>query len=140
MPVLQGEMDRLSVAADLKPIHKIVIRLTLVVCCLTVSRAQTPVSVLTANYDNDRTNANLQETGLTTSNVNIAGFGKIGTFPVDGAIFAQPLYASGVQITGKGTRNIVFAATMHNSVYAIDADAPQSTVPLWQVNFGPAVP
>src|SRR6266850_2697333 len=108
-------MDRLSVAADLKQIHKIVIRVTLFVCCLTLSRAQTPVSVLTANYDNDRTNANLQETILTTSNVKIASFGKIGTFPVDGAIYAQPLYAGGVQIAGKGTRNVVFAATMHNS-------------------------
>src|SRR5882762_4822719 len=107
-------MDRLSVAADLKQIHKIAIRLTLFVCCLTVSRAQTPVSVLTANYDNDRTNANLQETSLTTSNVKTASFGKIGTFPVDGAIYAQPLYAAGVQIAGKGTRNVVFAATMHN--------------------------
>jgi len=95
---------------------------------------------LTANYDNDRTNANLQETSLTTSNVKAASFGKIGTFPVDGAIFAQPLYASGVEIAGKGSRNVVFAATMHNSVYAIDADAPGSTIPLWQVNLGPSVP
>jgi uncharacterized protein (TIGR03437 family) len=95
---------------------------------------------LTANYDNARTNANLQEASLTTANVNTANFGKIGTFPVDGAIFAQPLYASGVQITGKGTSNVVFVVTMHNSVYAIDADAPQSTIPLWQVNLGPPVP
>src|SRR5882762_6338496 len=133
-------MNRLSVAAGLKQIHKIVIRLTLFVCCLTVSHAQTPVNVLTGNYNNDRTNANLQESILTTSNVNIPNFGKIGTFPVDGAIFAQPLYVNGVQIAGKGTRNVVFAVTMHNSVYAIDAEAPQSTIPLWQVNFGPAVP
>jgi uncharacterized protein (TIGR03437 family) len=133
-------MDRLSVATDLKHLRNIITRLTLFVCCLTVSGGQTPISVLTANYDNDRTNANLQETVLTTANVNKANFGKIGTFPVDGAIFAQPLYASGVQIAGKGASNVVFVVTMHNSVYAIDADAPQSTTPLWQVNLGPAVP
>jgi uncharacterized protein (TIGR03437 family) len=130
----------LSVARNLNKIDHLVIRLTLLVCCLTVSRAQVQVSVLTANYDNGRTNSNLLETTLTPSNVNSDSFGKIGTFPVDGGIFAQALYASGVQIAGKGARNVVFAVTMHNSVYAIDADAPQSTIPLWQVNLGPAVP
>src|SRR5260370_33444226 len=140
-------MDRLSVASDLNKIFNLVMRLTvllvtrltLVVCCLTVSRAQVQINVLTANYDNDRTNANLQETILTTANVNSGSFGKIGTFPVDGAIYAQPLYASRVQIAGKGACNVVFVVTMHNSVYAINADAPQSKIPLWQVKLGPAV-
>jgi hypothetical protein len=98
------------------------------------------VNVLTANYDNQRTNANLQETILNLSNVNTTSFGKIASFPADGQIHAQPLYAAGVQVPGKGTHNIVYVATMHNSVYAIDGDAPQSTVPLWHVNLGPSVP
>jgi len=106
----------------------------------TCSLAQSQVNILTGNYDNQRTNANLQETLLTTVNVNPNSFGKIGTFPVDGQIYAQPLYAAGIPITGKGTCNVVYVATMHNSVYAIDADAPQSTVALWQVNLGPSVP
>ncbi len=126
--------------SDLKQTFNICKLLTVIVCCLPVSHAQGQVSVLTSNYGNDRTNANLQERILTPSNVNTDSFGKIGTFPVDGAIYAQPLYAGGVQIAGKGIRNVVFAVTMHNSVYAIDADAPQSTIPLWQMNFGPAVP
>src|SRR5229473_4986916 len=141
-------MDRLSVDSDLNKILdtvirltvRAIIRLTLPVCCLTVSHSQAQVNVLTANYDNDRTNANPQETILTQSNVNTDSFGKIGAFPVNGAIFAQPLYASGVQIAGKGTCNVVFVVTMHNTVYAINADTPQSTIPLWQVNLGPAVP
>ena len=29
---------------------------------------------------------------------------------------------------------------MHNSVFAFNADAPQSATPLWQVNLGPTVP
>jgi uncharacterized protein (TIGR03437 family) len=71
--------------------------------------------------------------------VNSTSFGKIGAFPVDGQIYAQPLYVTGVHIEGAGVRNVVYVATMHNSVYAIDADAPQSTVPLWTVNLGPPI-
>src|SRR5215467_10072913 len=59
------------------------------------------VNVLTVNYDNSRTNSNLSETTLQPSNVNSERFGKIGAFPVDGQIYAQVLYASGVHIPGK---------------------------------------
>ena len=98
------------------------------------------MNVLTANYDLQRTNSNLQETILNQQNVNTSNFGKLGYFPVDGEIYAQPLYASGIQITGQGLHNVVYVATMHNSVYAIDADQPGSTTALWQVNLGPSVP
>ncbi|HLG97048.1 MAG TPA: IPT/TIG domain-containing protein [Bryobacteraceae bacterium] len=98
------------------------------------------VNVLTANYDNSRANANLSETILKPSNVKPASFGKIGSFPVDAQIYAQPLYAAGIQIPGKGLRNVVYVATMHNTVYALDGDAPQSVRPLWAVNLGPSVP
>src|ERR1700694_888841 len=77
------------------------------------------VNVLTSNYDNSRTNSNLNETVLNPANVTASTFGKIGSFPVDGQIFAQPLYATGIQIPGLGVRNVVYAVTMHNSVYAI---------------------
>lgn len=96
------------------------------------------VNVLTVNYDNRRTNANLRETTLNTSNVNSRQFGKLFALPVEGAIFAQPLYWSNVSIPGKGTRNVVYVATMHNDVYAFDADLPGDS--LWHVNLGPAVP
>jgi len=102
--------------------------------------ASAQVNVLTSNYDNERTNANLHETILNQSNVNAANFGKIGYFPVDGEIYAQPLYAAGVNISGQGLHNVVYVATMHNSVYAIDADKPNSPTPLWQVNLGASVP
>jgi len=98
------------------------------------------VSVLTANYDNSRTNSNMSETLLNLSNVKPGAFGKIGAFPVDGQIYAQPLYVASVQIPGVGIRDVVYTVTMHNSVYAIDAAAPASIVPLWQVNLGPSVP
>jgi hypothetical protein len=40
--------------------------------------------VLTPNYGNERTNANLSETILTTANVNPGHFGKVGEYLVDG--------------------------------------------------------
>ena len=97
------------------------------------------VNVLTANYDNSRTNSNLNESILNLNTISTGLFGKLGYFPVDGEIYAQPLYASGVSIA-QGTHSVVYIATMHNSLYAIDADKPNSTTPLWQVNFGPSIP
>ncbi len=105
-----------------------------------VASSSAQINVLTGSYDNQRTNSNLQETILNQSNVNTANFGKIGYFPVDGEIYAQPLYASGIQIAGQGLHNVVYVATMHDSVYAIDADQPTSPTPLWKVNLGPSVP
>jgi hypothetical protein len=90
--------------------------------------------ITTSQYDNARTGANLAETTLTPKNVNAAGFGKLFTLPVDGDIYAQPLYLPGVEIPGKGKHNVVFIATEHDSVVAFDADGQPST-PLWQVSF-----
>lgn len=96
------------------------------------------VSVLNVNYDQQQTGANLQETALQPS-LNWNNFGKVGTFPVDGQVYAQPLYVPGVTIAGK-QYNVVYVVTQHNSVYAFNADAPQAPTPLWQVNLGPIVP
>lgn len=71
--------------------------------------------------DNARTGQQLKETTLTLSNVNATHFGVLYSNPLDGAVFAQPLYVSNLSIGG-GTHNVVFAATESNSVYAIDAD------------------
>src|ERR1035438_752001 len=98
------------------------------------------INVLTANYTIDRAGANLNETLLTPGNVSPTGFGKIGSFPVDGQVFGQPLYVSGLSIPGNGTHNVLYIATMHNSVYAYDADSAASPILLWQVNLGPSVP
>jgi hypothetical protein len=100
------------------------------------------VSVLTNHNDNGRTGQNLQETSLTTSNVNVSNFGKLFTRTVDGYIYAQPLYVPGLSIGGK-TRNVVYVATEHNSVYAFDADDPTASAPLWHVTpttLGTSVP
>ncbi len=91
------------------------------------------VNVYTRSYDNGRTGANLQETILTPANVNSTNFGKLYTFQTDGEIFAQPLYVSGLAIAG-GTHNVVFVASMLNTIYALDADTGAQ---LWSQNFGP---
>jgi outer membrane protein assembly factor BamB len=83
------------------------------------SRAQ--VNVTTWHNDLARTGVNTQETILTTTNVNVSQFGRLFQVQVDGQVYAQPLVLSGVEIGG-GTHNVVYVATEHDSVYALDAD------------------
>ena len=103
-----------------------------------LSHAQ--VNILTANGSNDRNNSNLQETQLSPATVTSSAFGKLGVFPVDGQVYSQPLIVSGLSIPGGGTHNVVYVSTMHNSVYAFDADAMSPVSTLWQVNLGASVP
>jgi hypothetical protein len=96
-------------------------------------RAQT-LRITTSQYDNMRTGANLSETILTPQNVNARQFGKISSLPVDGAVYAQPLYLSQVNVPGKGLLNLLFVATEHDSVYAFDTGR-NSPDPVWHVNL-----
>src|SRR5579863_9146854 len=80
------------------------------------------VSVTMERNDASRTGANLNETALTTSNVNVNQFGKLYSYAIDGSLFAQPLYVPSVVIPGQGTHNVVYVATMNDVIYALDAD------------------
>jgi hypothetical protein len=104
---------------------------------LTVNPDTTPpsgIDVITYHYDNLRTGQNVTEKTLTPANVNQTKFGKLGSFNVNGHVDAQPLYLSNVAIPSKGTKNVLYVVTEHDSVYAFDADSVNgsSSTVLWQ--------
>jgi hypothetical protein len=89
---------------------------------------------------------NAQETDLTLTNVNSTNFGKLFSQPVDGQIYAQPLYKANLMLPDGSTHNVAFVVTEHDSVYAFDIpaspDAPVGAL-LWQRSFitgGPGGP
>jgi hypothetical protein len=80
------------------------------------------VSVVTRNYNYQRTGANTSETTLTTANVNSTQFGKLFSVTVDDQVYAQILFRSNLTLTNLGvTRDVFFVATVNNTVYAFDA-------------------
>jgi hypothetical protein len=101
----------------------------------------TAVSVLTHHNDSHRSGLNLNETVLTPSALRSGRFHRLYSYLLDGQPYAQPLYVHGLDFGNGVKRNVLFTATMQNSVYAFDADHPaQAGAPLWRVNFGPAYP
>ena len=106
---------------------------------LALCPAVAQVSVWTYHNNNQRTGLNPNETILNLTNVNATTFGRLFTNAVDGDVYAQPLYVPGVAVPGRGTHNVVFIATQHNTVYAFDADTPATAGGLlWKTNLGPA--
>ena len=91
-----------------------------------------PVNVMERSYNRFRTGANTSETILTPTNVASTAnqFHKQFVMKVDGKIEGSPLYASSIQIAG-GTHNVVYVATMHNTVYAFDADSGNQLSAQW---------
>ena len=101
---------------------------------LTVSAAsaQTTPGILTRNYNNQRTGTNLLETILNPSNVTAGQFGKEYFLSVDDQVYAGVLYARSITIGGV-KHNVVYVATMNNSIFAFDADKLEPI--LWSRNF-----
>jgi len=79
------------------------------------------VDVTTYHFDIGRTGLNPNETTLTSSNVTSSKFGLLRLLAVDGSVDAQPLYLSNLTAGGL-QRNVVYAVTENDSVYAFDAD------------------
>ena len=82
-----------------------------VIFCWFTALTSLATDVVTYHYDIARTGHNLQETILTSKNVNSSSFGKLFTSSVDGIIDAQPLFLSEVSIPGQGAHNVMFAVT-----------------------------
>ena len=91
----------------------------------------TSPDVTTYHFDNARDGLNAQETVLTPANVTSATFGKVGFFPADGLVDAQPLYLAGLSLNDAAT-NVLYMATEHDSMYAMNAD---TGVQIWKVSL-----
>ena len=100
------------------------------------------VNVLTFHYDLASTGLNANENQLTPANVKVGSFGKLFATPLDGAVYAEPLVDTNVLITNgpntvsgaAGRHDVVFVATEHDSLYAIDAAVTGGSV-LWKRSF-----
>ena len=68
---------------------------------------------------------------MTTSNVNTQQFGKLFSLNVDDQVYAQPLVVANLAISG-AKHNVVFIATVNNTIYAYDGDTAKL---YWQKNF-----
>src|SRR5712664_1851074 len=95
-------------------------------------------TVLQRGYDAAVSGATLSETTLNTSNVGPSTFGLVFKLPVDDAIFAQPLYVPKVLIN-QTAHNVLYVATMSDTLYAFDADADAGGTPLWTLNLASLV-
>ncbi len=102
-------------------------------------------SVNVLSYQDGTTNSGVDssEVQLTPANVKVGSFGRLSTTGVDGQVYAEPLVMTGVTITNgpntvagaAGVHDVVFVATEHDSLYAIDAGASAGGVILWQRSF-----
>ena len=101
--------------------HRVLAALSALLCHGAVAQ----VGVFTYHNDNSRTGQNTHETVLTPANVNATQFGKLFSQPVDGDVYAQPLYA----------RDAVFVATEADSLYALDANNAGTL--LWRASLLP---
>lgn len=76
--------------------------------------------ITTYHYDDTRQGVNSQETVLKASTLTNSGFKFQNAAQVDGQVYAQPLYMSGLPTTFSPTGNVLFVATEHGSVYALE--------------------
>lgn len=98
----------------------------------------TSTAVLTFRNDTFRTGAQLLERQLTPANVRARGMVQKFINDIRGEVNAQPLYVPGLEIGGR-KRDVVFVATIHNVLYAFDANElvphHDHSTKLWEVTF-----
>lgn len=106
-------------------------------------RLQLSIGVYGFHYDSANTGWNAEEELLTPASVRTGDFGKLFSTEVDGQVYAQPLVAPSLSITGgpnttpgaAGVQDVVIVATQHNSLYAIDASSNDWGRVLWHRSF-----
>lgn len=91
-------------------------------------------AVLTARGDLSRLGLDDDEPTLSPAALRSGAFGKRVAYPVDGKIYAQPLYVPSLRISGH-VYDVAIVATEHDSVYAFDATATSPVAPLWHVSL-----
>jgi len=123
----------------LSSLEKAAARTAIIILPFAGSHLYGQVDVLTAQYNLDRTSSNVQETILKQTNVSSSKFGKLFSRTVDASFYASPLIVTSLNVPNVGLRNVVFIATLGNSVYAFDADDPNANDPYWSVNLGKPV-
>jgi len=96
--------------------HTVSVELT-----VTTSVTTTLYDSTTYHYDVARDGLNANETTLTPANVKATTFGLLRVLPVDGNVDAEAVYLANLTAGGK-MRNVVYAATENDSLYAFDAD------------------
>jgi hypothetical protein len=104
---------------------------------ITVVAAVPTFGVLSWRNDTMLSGVDSQETILTPTSIHNSAqtvFGKVSACPVDGEIYAQPLYDPQVSLVAAGLHNVVFVATENDSVFAFDADASPCET-LWKTSF-----
>jgi hypothetical protein len=95
-----------------------------------------PDAVLTQRGDLSRLGWYSDEHTLTVASVGSGRFGRLAAIPVDGKVYAQPLYLPRLR-TAAGIHDVVIVATEHDSVYAFDAHATGAAAarPLWHATL-----
>jgi len=92
--------------------------------------------VLTHHVDFYRTGVQSHETQLTPTTIETTTFGRLFSLPVDGRVYAQPLWVGNYTMADNKAHNVLFVATQHDSVYAFDADGKIPTGGFyWHVNL-----
>jgi hypothetical protein len=92
-------------------------------------------AVLTQRGDDTRLGWSSTESKLSVATVGSAQFGKRAAYPVDGKVYAQPLYVPKLSISGQ-QHDVVIVATQHDTIYAFDAHGTGAgSGPLWQTSL-----
>ena len=99
-----------------------------------LSAHETGADVLTERSNNYRTSS-VESAGLNQSVFKAPGaWRQLSTMPVEGTVYAQPLYAEQVTMASDHRpHNAVFVATAQNNIYAFDAD---NFAALWTTQLG----